>query len=78
MLTFAPSLADIFQSNLSGLVIAIVGSQLMDWGLDSTEETFIFTKDYFFFQTKLGFKFVIKSMMLIIIQIFWLEYLKNA
>ena len=40
MLTFAPSFADIFQSNLSGLIIAIVGSQLMDWGLDSTEERF--------------------------------------
>ena len=37
LLTFAPSIGQLFSSNLAGLVIAIIGSQLMDWGLDSTE-----------------------------------------
>ena len=37
LLTFAPSFSRLFDSNLAGLVVAIVGSQLMDWGLDSTE-----------------------------------------
>ena len=37
LLTFAPSIGNLFSSDMAGLVIAIIGSQLMDWGLDSTE-----------------------------------------
>lgn len=38
LLTFAPNLTELFGlKNSVALVIAILGSQLMDWGLDSTE-----------------------------------------
>ena len=38
LLTFAPNLTELFGLTDSvALVIAILGSQLMDWGLDSTE-----------------------------------------
>lgn len=37
MLTFAPAFSELFSSNMAGLVIAIIGSQIMDFGLDSTE-----------------------------------------
>ena len=41
LLSFAVEIGDLFdgmeQRNLIGLIVAITGSQLMDWGLDSTE-----------------------------------------
>ena len=40
LLTFAPYMTSALGSTHSALVIAIVGSQMMDWGLDATETPF--------------------------------------